>query len=87
MYAQNGPVYYPHVIFIGDRRVGKTSLLRRFVDEGRSAGPKSETQTIDSEFLEKEMLIGKHSSEIIPTKVRLFDSPFTLTGSPPSMSR
>ena len=78
------PTYFPEVVFLGDKRVGKTSLIQNLA--GERIDPTNESRTLAKEFLQVNMTIGR-SNEKILAGVRLYDSHFAMFDSPPSLSR
>ena len=76
--------YIPNIIFVGNSKVGKTTLIGKI--SGHYVDANSSKPTIKSDFVVKQFTIGR-SSHQVKLDVRLYDQQFELAGSPPSIMR
>ena len=76
--------YRPNILFLGNSRVGKTTLIGRM--SGHDVYAKSSKPTIRSDFVVKNFTIGRPPKHV-ELEARLHDLQFDLAGSPPSVMR
>ena len=76
--------YTPNILFVGNSRVGKTTLIGKM--SGHYVDTKISKPTIKSDFVRKNFTIGKPTNHVT-LEARLYDQQFDLAGSPRSIMR
>eukprot|EP00800_Vazella_pourtalesii_P009864 TRINITY_DN2475_c0_g2_i1.p1 TRINITY_DN2475_c0_g2~~TRINITY_DN2475_c0_g2_i1.p1 ORF type:complete len:103 (-),score=16.84 TRINITY_DN2475_c0_g2_i1:70-378(-) len=78
------PGHIPQILFVGKSQVGKSSLIRKV--SGREIDRTRTSASIGEDYVEKSIKLGRHPKQQL-RKIRLFDQPFDMGGSPTSILR